>query len=160
MDCAHLESFIFRGHCGGYFAHLPVRSAGAGKRVFCFSSFGGGTQRLQITLKIFGFLLEVYYWRVAIYICLSIPCYFHTVLIVGGILLDLLAIAYFVAACFMRVRMVFGGVLTVVLLTLSKRREITTTPPPLHRRRKSRKRRLDLIATLSSHHQRLICNVV
>ncbi len=59
---------------------------------------------LTIVNRLMGFLLEVFYWRTVIYIVLSIPCFFHVVLIVGGIALDLLAIAYFVAACFFKVR--------------------------------------------------------
>lgn len=58
---------------------------------------------LSFVNRIMGFLLEVFYWRCIIFIVLSIPCFFHVVLIVGGIALDLLAIAYFVAACFFKV---------------------------------------------------------
>jgi hypothetical protein len=69
--------------------------------------------------RILGFLLEVkttflvsvllkkkqvFYWRALIYIALSIGCYFTPVLIVGGILLDLLAIAYIVIAYFFKER--------------------------------------------------------
>jgi hypothetical protein len=48
--------------------------------------------------RLMGFLLEVYYWRALVYVALSIGCYFAPILIVAGILLDLLAIAYVVIA--------------------------------------------------------------
>ncbi len=59
---------------------------------------------LTFVNRILGFLLEVFYWRALVYIALSIGCYFTPVLIVGGILLDLLAIAYIVVAYFFKER--------------------------------------------------------
>lgn len=62
---------------------------------------------LNFVNRIFGFLLETYYWRALIYIALSIACFFHVVLIAAGILLDLLAIAYIVVAYFFKEREYF-----------------------------------------------------
>lgn len=59
---------------------------------------------LTFVNRILGFLLEVFYWRALAYIALSIGCFFTPVLIVGGILLDLLAIAYIAVAYFFKER--------------------------------------------------------
>ncbi len=59
---------------------------------------------LTFVNRILGFLLEVFYWRALVYIALSIGCYFAPLLIVGGVLLDLLAIAYIAVAYFFKER--------------------------------------------------------
>lgn len=60
---------------------------------------------LTFVNRLLGFLLEVFYWRALCYIALSIGCYFALpVLVVGGVLLDLLAVAYIAVAYFFKER--------------------------------------------------------
>ena len=59
--------------------------------------------------RLLGFLLETYYWRATVYIAFSIGCFFHIVLIVGGVVLDLLAVAYIVVAYFFKERDYFDA---------------------------------------------------
>lgn len=88
---------------------------------------------LTIVNRLLGFLLEVFYWRCIIFIVLSITCYFHTVLIVGGILLDLLAVAYFVIACVFKEREYYDAATIAQEEQKAKARaqmeENTRTPP-------------------------------
>lgn len=59
---------------------------------------------IALVNRLLGFLLEVYYWRALVYVALSIGCYFAPILIVAGICLDLLAVAYIVVAYFFKER--------------------------------------------------------
>ena len=88
---------------------------------------------LEIVNRLLGFLLEVYYWRAAVFIALSIGCYFAPILIVAGVCLDLLALAYLVVAFIFRERDYFDEA-TIAREEQRAQARVTldrnTAPPP------------------------------